>query len=197
MAYNAAMANLRKAESELKLLKAGSWAYDIAVGKAAVVQSQAQIQQLQMRIDRTKVKAPDDGNVLQVNIREGEYAGAQRDQTLVMIGQTDVLHVRVDIDEMDIPRFQIDAEAYAMLKGGQTDKIKLKYQYREPYVIPKQSLTGLNTERVDTRVMQVVYSVEPTNLPLLVGQQVDVFMNAAIQKKPASESATTAKKTEL
>jgi hypothetical protein len=44
-------------------------------------------------------------------------------------------------------------------------------------VIPKVSLTGSSTERVDTRVLQVIYSMKrPENPPLYVGQQVDVFI---------------------
>lgn len=182
MAYNMAQAHLQKAEAELKLLLAGTWKADIEVSKAAVAQAEAQIEQLNLRIARTKVKAPADGSVLQVNIREGEYAGSGT-QTLIMIGQIDVLNIRVDIDELDIPRFLAGSDAYAMLKGGQTDHIPLKYEYREPYVVPKQSLTGLNTERVDTRVMQVVYSVKSSKIPLQVGQQVDVFINAAEPEK--------------
>ena len=47
----------------------------------------------------------------------------------------------------------------------------------EPYVIPKKSLTGDNTERVDTRVLQVIYAIDPRGTPLYVGQQVDVFLS--------------------
>jgi HlyD family secretion protein len=46
-------------------------------------------------------------------------------------------------------------------------------------VLPKKSLTGDSTERVDTRVLQVIYKIEDTNLPLFVGQQMDVFIDAS------------------
>jgi HlyD family secretion protein len=46
----------------------------------------------------------------------------------------------------------------------------------EPYVTPKTSLTGSSTERVDTRVLQVIYSFPPHALPAFVGQQLDVFI---------------------
>ena len=41
-----------------------------------------------------------------------------------------------------------------------------------------KQLTGLNTERIDTRVLQVIYAVKPTDVPLFVGQQVDVYIDA-------------------
>ena len=46
----------------------------------------------------------------------------------------------------------------AYLRGNRDFKAELTFAYVEPYVIPKHSLTGGSTERVDTRVLQVVYS---------------------------------------
>jgi hypothetical protein len=45
-------------------------------------------------------------------------------------------------------------------------------------VVPKRSLTGDSTERVDTRVLQIIYKVERDDLPLFIGQQLDVFIDA-------------------
>ena len=97
-----------------------------------------------------------------------------------MLGDVKRLHVRVDIDENDVPLFDRHAEAVAYLKGRSKGKFPLKVEYVEPYVIPKQSLTGLNAERVDTRVLQVVYSL-PDERPvdIYVGQQMDVYMKAS------------------
>jgi len=54
----------------------------------------------------------------------------------------------------------------------------------EPYVVPKRSLTGDSTERVDTRVMQAVYSFPRGRLPVYVGQQMDVFIEVKNGAKP-------------
>jgi HlyD family secretion protein len=40
------------------------------------------------------------------------------------------------------------------------------------------SLTGDNTERTDMRVLQVIYSFDPAALPVYVGQQMDVYIEA-------------------
>jgi hypothetical protein len=42
----------------------------------------------------------------------------------------------------------------------------------------RRSLTGESTERVDTRVLQVLYSFQPGDRPIYVGQQMDVFIKA-------------------
>jgi HlyD family secretion protein len=46
-------------------------------------------------------------------------------------------------------------------------------------VIPKKSLTGDSTERVDTRVLQVLYTFDPGDKPIYLGQQMDVFIETA------------------
>ena len=47
----------------------------------------------------------------------------------------------------------------------------------EPYVIPKRNLTGDSTERVDTRVLQVIFGLD-AGARVYAGQQLDVFIDA-------------------
>jgi hypothetical protein len=64
-------------------------------------------------------------------------------QTLVMMGSLKPLHVRVNIDEEDIPRLRLGAPARAKLRGdAQQEEIPMTYVRQEPYVIPKTSQTG-------------------------------------------------------
>jgi multidrug resistance efflux pump len=118
--------------------------------------------------------------VLQVNVHPGEFVGAPPGQALVVLGNVHTLHVRVDIDEHDVPRFRPGAAARASVRGNAAHEYALRFVRVEPYVIPKKSLTGDNTERVDTRVLQVIYAVDGASeeRPLYVGQQMDVFIDA-------------------
>lgn len=168
----------KAAEANYELLKAGAWEYDIRVAKAAVAQAQAQVNQTETELDRLVVRALVDGEVLQVNVRPGEFVGAPAAAALVVLGDVSQLHVRVDIDEYDIPRFIAGASAKATLKGHPSDFFPLRFVRIEPYVVPKKSLTGDNTERVDTRVLQVIYAVDAADRRLFVGQQLDVFIDA-------------------
>jgi hypothetical protein len=58
----------------------------------------------------------------------------------------------------------------------------------EPYVVPKRSLTGDSTERVDTRVMQVLYSFKRADLHIFPGQLMDVYIEDRADRtaKPAA-----------
>ena len=123
------------------------------------------------------------GTILQVNVRPGEYASATPKSPAMILGDMDNLQVRADIDEQNATRIREGQKAYGYLKGDPSVTFPLEFIRVEPYVIPKVSLTGSSTERVDTRVLQVIYSLaRPADLPLYVGQQVDVFIEAPERK---------------
>lgn len=169
---------LTRVRAEYDLLKKGAWEPDLAIAEANVAQAEAQLQQTETEIDRLKVRASVDGEVLQVNVRPGEFVGAAAGTALVVLGNVHKLHVRVDIDEHDVHRFDEKAAARAVLRGDPKQGFTLTFVRVEPFVIPKKSLTGDNSERVDTRVLQVIYAVETGPTRLYVGQQVDVFIEA-------------------
>lgn len=173
-----AEAQLAKAESELALLKLGAWDYDKQVAAAAVAQAEAMVQQTETELARLTVHASVDGKVLQCNVRPGEYVGVPPGQALLVIGDIDTLHVRVDIDENDLPRFRPGLRGKATPRGGPSIEVPLRFVRVEPLVVPKKALTGAGTERVDTRVLQAIYAVESGGSKLYVGQQLDVFLDA-------------------
>ncbi|MDD5037021.1 MAG: efflux RND transporter periplasmic adaptor subunit, partial [Methylococcaceae bacterium] len=145
--------------------------------RAQVLQAEAELAAAQTTLDRLVVRAPVAGEALQVNVRPGEFAPAgQSSLPLVMLGNLDRLHIRVDIDENDAWRFHKEGKAVAYLRGNRQFRTELSLAWVEPYVTPKKSLTGDSTERVDTRVLQALYSFDPASLPAYLGQQMDVFI---------------------
>ncbi len=177
-AVQAARATLARTEADLAKLRAGAWKEDLDVQQAAVEQARSQVDSIKIMIERLVVRAPVEGVVLQVNVRPGQFAASAWKEPMLVLGEVNRLHVRVDIDENDLIRFSEGAPAMATLKGRKTPEFPLEFVRIEPYVIPKRSLTGDNSERVDTRVLQVLYAlpdVPPARV--FVGQQMDVFLS--------------------
>lgn len=150
---------------------------DVRVAEAQLKASEAQLMETEDLIERLTVAAPKDGVILQNNIRLGEYYSTASGIPAMVLGNIDILQVRADIDEQNASRFNPDFPAVAYLKNNTKYRFPLKFDYVEPYMIPKKSLTGASSERVDTRVLQVVYSFEiPKDFKVFVGQQVDIFI---------------------
>jgi HlyD family secretion protein len=186
-----ASAQVAHARAALDLTEAGAWQYDVMIAKQQVEQARSEVQRIETEIARLEVRAPRDGEVLQVNVRPGEYAGTPPGATLMMLGSTDSLHVRIDIDEQDIGRYRTGIPGVAMPRGFPDLKYDLRFKRVEPFVVPKRSLTGDNTERVDTRVLQVIYEIVKNKPPLYVGQQVDVFFKLPKENNAAAATIST------
>ena len=152
----------------------------LEAARAQVAAAAAQVKSVETHIERSIVRAPMDGDVLQVKIHVGEYAPAGATPTpLVLLGRLKPLNISVDVDEHEAWRVGPGANAVATVRGNADLKTPVSFVRFEPFVLPKKSLTGDSTERVDTRVLQVIYRVENEALPLFVGQQMDVFIDAS------------------
>lgn len=161
---------------------------------ADLIQAVAQRDETKILLERLTVRAPRAGTVLQINVRAGEYATPGASETLILLGETQRLQVRADVDEVNAPLVKAGSPGVAYIKGFTAQAIPLTFARIEPYIVPKKSLTGDNTERVDTRVLQIIYHFERPAFPVYAGQQVDVFIKRDVpaHPPPAAEANTVA-----
>jgi RND family efflux transporter MFP subunit len=175
----------RRAVSEDDLER--KW-HELSRARADLNLAQVQRDEVQSLLNRLMVRAPRAGTILQVNIRGGEYAQVMPTDPLMLLGDTESLQVRADIDEVNAPLVVPGSPAVAYLKGYTDKAIPLTFDRIEPYIVPKRSLTGDNRERVDTRVLQVIYRFEKPAFPVYVGQQIDVFIERSPKLKDKDET---------
>ena len=150
--------------------------------RANLLLARAQLSQAQVNLDLMTVKAPRDGVILRQDLHEGEYAGvspSDPNNPSLLLGDTTHLQLRADVDEDSASRVRAGNDALAFIKGMRSNPIPLRFVRIEPYVTTKKSLTGDSTERVDTRVLQVIYQFDQSKVPVYVGQQMDVFIDGA------------------
>jgi multidrug efflux pump subunit AcrA (membrane-fusion protein) len=145
--------------------------------------AEKQAERTRVQLDLLTVKAPRRGTVLQVNVRAGEYASIASSEPLILLGQVDQFQLRADVDEDNASRVREGCRAIAYIKGSAKDPIPLTFVRIEPYILPKRSLTGESSERVDTRVLQVIFRFERPATPVYAGQQMDVFLDAGAPPK--------------
>ena len=189
---NLTTARLAEAQSELAKLMKGTYPEDLAVAVAEAKVADADVGMLQTDLAQSEVKAPIDGTVLRVNARAGEFAAAGTlREGLVVMGQLTPLHIRVDVDELDAWRFDPKGKAVAVLRGGKIVEFPIEYVRTGPVVIPKRTLTGENSERIDTRVMEMIYRFQQDNPQVLPGQLLDVYIDSGSIASPTTQPAQT------
>jgi multidrug efflux pump subunit AcrA (membrane-fusion protein) len=179
-----AQAFLAQSTAELNTYLAGAWAADVKRADAAVFEARTRVEKLQKDCERRTVRAPLDATVLRLNLREGEYASIgnfSAENAPLVLGNLDVLHVRVDVDEYSASTFKPTMKATLFAKSNREKSLPLKFVAIEPFVIPKRALTNSQRELVDTRVLQVIYKIDlpAQETGLYIGQQVDVFFDRA------------------
>jgi HlyD family secretion protein len=163
----------------------------LTAAKAQMQGAQAQLASAQARrssasteLARHIVYAPISGEVLDVEIRPGEFvsAGGQGGNAAtpyIQLGETQPLHVRIDIDENEANRIVEGGGAMISPRGNATKRVPVTFVRIEPQIVPKRSLTNSASERVDVRVMQIIYAVPIGETAFRAGQQVDAVIQSA------------------
>jgi multidrug resistance efflux pump len=152
----------------------------LGTARARLSAARANAAAARTEIERLIVRAPIAGEILAVNIDPGEFVSTQaggNSDPLIQMGETTPLHVRVDIDENEVARVVIGEPAIISPRGAAEVQVKATFVRAEPLVIPKRSLTNSASERVDVRVLQVIYALPPSDV-FRVGQQIDAFIAA-------------------
>lgn len=186
-AVRAAEADLVVARRQLELTRAGAWAYEIANQRRRVEVAAAAEAAAKALLGKYRLFAPADGVVLSVNVARGSYVSPQGtyntytsrlEPVIVMGHETDWLAVRAYIDEILIPRLPPPEQMRATLFIRGTDRrVPLEFVRVQPYVSPKVQLSNARTERVDVRVLPVIFRFRPPNgVNLYPGQLVDVYV---------------------
>jgi multidrug efflux pump subunit AcrA (membrane-fusion protein) len=180
--YEVANAESKAAEAEasLEFVRKGTYPEDLRVIEADVATAKAEVGMIHTELDRCIARAPIDAQILRIDARPGQYAAAGPGaKTQMTLGDLDPLYIRVDIDELDAWRFSDKGKAIASLRGGRQASFPVSFVRRVPLVLPKKTLSGENAERIDTRVLQVIYVFEDPKVPVAPGQLLDVFIESA------------------
>lgn len=171
-------AALKRAEADLAKAVSGGWAPDLVVAQASLARRKAELEALKLLKERLTVRAPRDGVILRREIEPGEYASLESTRPALVLGNPKTLHVRAQVDEEDIALAARMTGAVARTRGAVVEQFNLKLVRIEPYARPKTDLSGSNVERIDTRVIDVVFAIPSApQAPVYPGQAVDVFID--------------------
>ena len=186
-ALKIAKANLEVAQKQYELTRAGAWSYDIKNQERQYNALEKAYAASNALLSKYTVKAPADGVVLAITAAAGSYISSQGTYdtysqgaapVVVMGAPQDHLGVRVYVDEILVHRLPDAAHMHAtMFIRGTNISAPLEFVRVQPYVSPKIELSNQRQERVDVRVLPLIFKFEQTKkLNLYPGQLVDVYI---------------------
>ena len=201
-AVNAARANLEVASRNYQLTKAGAWSYDIRNQERQYMALSSTYQAGLALLQKYTIYAPADGVVLSIGAAVGSYVSPQgiygtytagMDPVLVMGKSENELAVRCYVDEILVHRLPDPAKMRAqMFIRGTNIRVPLEYVRVQPYVSPKIQLSNQRAERVDIRVLPVLFRFQkPKDIQLYPGQLVDVYIGEEAQAGEKASSGET------
>lgn len=182
-----AKANLGVATRQYELTKAGAWSYDIRNQERQYTALRKSYLASSALLSKYTLRTPKDGTVLSINPTVGSFISSQGAYdtytqgmlpVMVLGGPQAALNVRCYVDEILLPRLPTPSRMKAeMSVRGANIKIPLDYVRTQPFVSPKIELSNQRTERVDVRVLPVIFRIQKTaNTSLFPGQLVDVYI---------------------
>ncbi len=188
-AYKTAKANLGVAQRQYELTKAGAWIFDIQNQQHQYDALSKTYESGKALLTKYTLRAPVDGVILAINAAVGNFASSGGtystytqgyDPTIVMGLPQEFLAVRCYIDEILVPRMLPPGQTNAQMQvRGTTTRIPLSFDRIQPYVSPKIQLSNERTERVDVRVLPVLFRFKPPkDLNIYPGMLVDVYVES-------------------
>ena len=182
-----AKANLAVAQKQYDLMKAGAWSYDITNQERQQNALRKSYISSNALLSKYTLRAPRDGMVLSINPTPGSFVSPQGSYDSYTQGMLPVLvlgspqaslNVRCYVDEILVHRLPAPNKMKAQMSiRGSSTKLPLDYVRIQPFVSPKIELSNQRTERVDVRVLPVIFRIDkPENTYLYPGELVDVFI---------------------
>lgn len=186
-AVKVAGANLKVVQRQYELTKAGAWIYDIRNQEKTYEADEKAYLSSKALLAKYTMRAPADGTILAIQAAVGSYVAPQgtydtytqgSDPVIVMGSSEAYTSVRCYIDEILIHRLTLGPQMNArMFIRGTNISVPLEYVRVQPYVSPKIELSNQRLERVDVRVLPVIFRfAKSKNLPVYPGQLVDVYI---------------------
>lgn len=184
----AARRNLALSQRQYELTKAGAWSFDVRNQEKQYEALSKSYTASKALLDKYTLRAPQDGMIVSIGAAVGSYitpaqgiydSYTQGSAPVIVMGHSqDELQVRCYIDEILVHRLPEGARIKAQLSVRGTDtKIPLEFVRIQPYVSPKIELSDQRTERVDVRVLPVIFKFsKPKAVKIFPGQLVDVYV---------------------
>lgn len=160
----------------------------VKIAKENVQVSMAQYQSDEALLEKYILASPIDGVILRVVAVTGGYVsptGSYDTYTQGMLPTVQMgivqpyLQVRCYVDEILVPQLPKSNQLSATLfiRGLNNKSIPLEFVSIQPFTIPNIQLSDERNERVDVRVLPIVFKFKkPTDINVYPGQLVDVYI---------------------
>ncbi len=141
---------------------------------AAVIAARSDVALAQLMFDRTRIRAPIAGTILQVHAKPGEVVAPSPEQPLIILGDPTIVLVKAELDERDVSKVKLGQKAFVRSSAFPGREFEGKVTALAPVLAsPRMSQRGPRRP-TDIEVLEVTIEFDATT-PLMPGLRVDTF----------------------
>jgi HlyD family secretion protein len=153
--------------------------------EAALVAARAELSVVDAALERTRVRAPSAGTILQTNAKAGETVAPSPDNVLFTIGNLSSLQVRAEIEERDIGKVRVGQAAVIRSDAYPGKDFEGRIASLAQSLGPSKIGQRGPRRPTDVDVLEVLIDLSGQP-PLLPGMRVDVFLRPEATAAPGS-----------
>ncbi len=148
--------------------------------------SRADLTLAEAGLEKTRIRAPFAGTVLQVQAKVGELATPSSDQPLLVLGDLSALRVRAELDERDFVKIRVGQRVLVRSTAFRGREFVGKVSSVAQILAPGRINSRGPRKQTDVDVLEVVVDLADST-PLAVGMQVDVYFSSDSPERQGSQ----------
>ncbi len=142
--------------------------------ESAVSAGRADVAIAEAILDKTRIRAPAAGKVLQQQAKLGEIVGPSPELPLIVIGDVGTMRVRAELDEADVAKVRIGQKAFVRSQSYPGREFEGTVVRIAPTLAPPRIGQRGPRRATDVEVIEVTVNLDG-EVPLLTGMRVDAF----------------------
>jgi HlyD family secretion protein len=162
--------------------------------EAALTAARAELSLADAALERTRLRAPSNASVLQVNARVGETVAPSPENLLVVVGDVSSLRVRAELEERDIGKVRVGQAAVVRSDAFPGKDFEGSVSSSARSLGPSRLGQRGPRRPTDIDVLEVIIDLNGRP-PLLPGMRVDVFLKAEAQPAAAASAPAQPQRT--
>lgn len=126
-------------------------------------------------LEKTRIRAPSAGTILQLPAKIGEMVSPSPAQALAVIGDMSVVRLKAEVDEHDVSKIKLGGKVTVKSNAYPDREFEGRVAALAPTLAaPKFALRGARRP-TDVEVLEVTVDLDGGNIPLLPGMRADAF----------------------
>lgn len=126
-------------------------------------------------LEKTRIRAPSAGTVLQLNAKTGEMVSPQSQLPLAVLGDMTVVRLKAEVDEHDVSKIKVGSKVVVKSNAYPDRTFEGHVAALAPTLAsPKFALRGARRP-TDVEVLEVTVDLDGDDVPLLPGMRADAY----------------------